>query len=197
MQLGVGARDERVQVVRDRGVDELGTCPDEIAARPAVEFAQAPGRTEVERVELPDKTLFQRVLNDYASQRLSLKAHPVSFLRPWLDQRRAVSAASLQAEAQFPSGKRVVTAGLVLVRQRPMTARGIFFVTLEDETGIANLVIWPQVFERYRAAARHGAVILVNGRVDREGEVVHVIVERLESLDERMGKLAFTARSFH
>ncbi|MEM8711175.1 MAG: error-prone DNA polymerase, partial [Planctomycetota bacterium] len=132
---------------------------------------------------LPPTTPLHEVVHDYASHSLSLKAHPVSFLREGLDRRGVVTAASLLDESVCPDKERVAVAGLVLVRQRPATAQGIVFITLEDETGIANLVVHPKTYERYRAAARHGVILLVHGKIDRAGSVVHVVSWRIESLD--------------
>ena len=88
-------------------------------------------------------------------------------------------------------------AGLVLVRQRPGTASGIVFMTLEDETGVANLIVRPHIYERYRRVARHGVVILARGTVERQGGVVHILVRRLEQVDEAMAALAARSRDFH
>ena len=91
----------------------------------------------------------------------------------------------------------MATAGVVLVRQRPQTAKGLFFMTLEDETGISNLVVPPDVFERDRAAARHATVVLAHGRVERAGSVVHVKTAKIESLDSLVGELLTVHRHFH
>ncbi|MEM6673568.1 MAG: OB-fold nucleic acid binding domain-containing protein, partial [Planctomycetota bacterium] len=120
-----------------------------------------------------------------------------SFLREMLDERGARTAAALQDEAQCPNEDRVSVAGMVLVRQRPATARGIIFITLEDETGTSNLVVHPKTFERYRAVARHGVLLLVHGKVDRAGEVVHVVVDHFESLDRAAAGMRRGSRDFH
>jgi error-prone DNA polymerase len=146
---------------------------------------------------LPEVLPFRKVMHDYASVRLSLKAHPMSFIRDELDRRRAVPAVQLQDEGMHPNGRRVAVAGIALVRQRPSTASGIVFMTLEDETGIANLILRPKIYERFRAAARHGVTILATGQVERQGEVVHVMVSRLETLDDRFRQLKATSRDFH
>ena len=86
---------------------------------------------------------------------------------------------------------------MVLVRQRPATAQGIIFITLEDETGTSNLVVHPRTFERHRAAARHGVLLLVHGRIDRSGEVVHLIADRFESLDDLTAGMRGGSRDFH
>ncbi len=145
---------------------------------------------------LPEISPLRKVAHDYASQRLSLKAHPLSFLRPRLDELGVVPASRLADEEHCRQGAPVRTAGLVLVRQRPATAKGIIFMTLEDETGTSNLLVHAEVFERYRQAARHAVVLLARGRVDRAGPVVHVIVKTLENLDGLMGRLASPSRDF-
>ena len=101
-----------------------------------------------EPVALPLMPPGEHVVSDYRSLSLSLKAHPVSFLRRELAARKIVETERL---AEMASGRRVSVAGLVLVRQRPGTASGVIFATLEDETGIANVIVWPKIFERFRA----------------------------------------------
>ncbi|MEM6673039.1 MAG: OB-fold nucleic acid binding domain-containing protein [Planctomycetota bacterium] len=96
-----------------------------------------------------------------------------------------------------PQGEIVPVAGMALVRQRPATANGIIFITIEDETGVANLVVHPKTFERHRAVARHDVLLLVRGKVDRAGEVVHVIVNQFESLDEAAAGLRQGSRDLH
>ncbi|MCB2129506.1 MAG: hypothetical protein KDE03_10620 [Rhodobacteraceae bacterium] len=88
-----------------------------------------------------------------------------------------------------PPGARVTVAGLVLVRQRPGTARGVVFVTLEDETGVANVVIWAKVFERFRRAVIAGRLLRVTGRIQREGEVIHVVADTIEDITPMLDKL--------
>jgi len=146
---------------------------------------------------LPETPMPERVLHDYASSGLSLKAHPVSFLREGLDGRGVVRAAELRDERASPSGRAVSVGGMVLCRQRPGTASGVVFLTIEDETGIANIVVWRNVFDRYRRVARLSNLLLVHGVVERQGDVIHVHARRLESLDDRMPSLAAIDRSFH
>ena len=138
-----------------------------------------------------------RIPQDYASHSLWLKAYSVSFLRQMHDERGSRTAAALQDEALCPNEERVSVAGMVLVRQRPATARGIIFITLEDETGTSNLVVHPKTYERHRAVARHGVLLLVHGKVDRAGEVVHVVVDRFESLDGAAAGMHRGSRDFH
>ncbi len=146
---------------------------------------------------LPKTGPLHEVVHDYASHSLSLKAHPVSFLRPMLERRGARTAAELLDESLSPDKERVAVAGIVLVRQRPATAQGIIFLTLEDETGTSNLVVHPKTFERYRAAARHGVMLLVRGKVDRAGSVVHVVTWSLECLDGEAAGIRRSSRDFH
>ncbi|HYO25703.1 MAG TPA: OB-fold nucleic acid binding domain-containing protein, partial [Lacipirellulaceae bacterium] len=124
---------------------------------------------------------------------LTLRAHPVSFFRAELD-RMAVTPAS--ALFKWTHGRSVKVAGLVLMRQRPGTAKGITFVTLEDETGIANLIIHARVWKRYELAARRATALLASGRLERKDRVVHVIVQRLENLESRLQQLRHHSRDF-
>ena len=119
---------------------------------------------------------------DYGTTGLSLKAHPLSFVRDVLTARGVRPAAALLDPDGAPHGTRAAVAGLVLVRQRPATASGILFVTLEDETGIANLIVRPAVYDRYRAAARHAGALVATGTVERDGVVVHLLVRALVPL---------------
>jgi error-prone DNA polymerase len=142
----------------------------------------------------------REVREDYASTGLSLKAHPMSFLRDALTRGGVTPARHLGDARRCRHGASVRVAGLVLVRQRPGTASGIVFITLEDETGVANLIVRPRIFERYRAAARMAGSLLVRGRVERSGAVVHVLVSGIESLDaagaSAMGVLGVRSRDF-
>ncbi|MEO1535853.1 MAG: error-prone DNA polymerase, partial [Planctomycetota bacterium] len=138
-----------------------------------------------------------QVVEDYAASGLSLKAHPVSFLREQLDADGVVTCAGLRGESACPQGREVLVAGLVLCRQRPGTASGVTFITLEDETGIANLIVWRDTFERYRRVGRLSRLMLAVGRVERQGLVVHVHVRELRSLDGVMPELASASRDFH
>jgi error-prone DNA polymerase len=128
-----------------------------------------------ENIALPEMTLSEHVAYDYATTSLSLKAHPVSFVREDLEKLRIVSAAQLE---NIKEGTLVKIAGLILVRQRPGTASGICFVTLEDETGTANLVVFAKLFDKYRKEILQSKLLMVEGRLQKEGEVIHVIVKR-------------------
>ncbi len=121
---------------------------------------------------LPQMALSEHVVQDYAAIALSLKAHPVSFVREKLSLLRAVSISELEI---MPDGALVKLAGLVLIRQRPGTAKGVWFVTLEDESGVANLVVFKHVTEKYKQAILQARLLMVEGKLQREGTVTHVI----------------------
>ena len=144
--------------------------------RPVKLFAgQPPADAKGENVSLPVMSTSEHVVNDYAATSLSLKAHPVSFIREKLDQLHIVSTKEL---AEMKDGDLVKVAGLVLVRQRPGTAAGICFMTIEDETGFANAVIWESLFEKFRKEIIQSRLIMVEGKLQIEQEVIHVIVKR-------------------
>jgi len=146
---------------------------------------------------LPRIPLFHQVGSDYRHTGLSLKAHPISFIRDDLDAQRVTRSADLKDESRFPNGSRATIAGVAICRQRPGTASGIVFITLEDETGIANLVVWPKTYEKFRRAARHGVTLLVRGRVERKHDVIHVIAHHIDTLDHHMVALNARSRDFH
>ena len=116
---------------------------------------------------------------DYTTTSLTLRQHPISFFRSRLDELGVTPARKL---VTLPHGTQVKTAGLVLMRQRPATANGITFVTLEDETGVANLIVQVKVWQRNELAARRAASLLVTGRLERKDRVVHILATRLEDL---------------
>ncbi len=130
-------------------------------------------------VTLQAMTTGRQVVEDYRSTGLSLRRHPVSFLRADLAARRIVRCADL---ATIRDGKRLEVAGIILVQQRPGSARGVLFVTIEDETGHANLILWPSVFEAQRRLVLSASMIACRGKLQKEGEVIHVIAERLTDL---------------
>jgi len=145
---------------------------------------------------LPCVSDAEQVLHDYGAVGLSLKAHPVSFLRPRLDRLGVIPSVRMRNERAFPSKRKVTVAGLVLCRQRPSTASGVTFITLEDETGIVNLIVWRDVFERYRKPARLSTILLAQGVVERAGEVIHVHAHHLEQFDHHMPSLISMSRDF-
>ena len=125
----------------------------------------------------------REVVEDYRSLGLSLRRHPVAFLRADLAAMGVVPAAALD---QVRDGARVSVAGIVLVRQKPGSAKGVMFITVEDETGIANLIVWPSVFERQRRLVLTASMIACHGRLQRAGSVIHVVAERLEDLSDML-----------
>jgi error-prone DNA polymerase len=137
--------------------------------RPQVQDLEPP-------VRLPKLTLGEQVVDDYSTISMSLRAHPLQLLRPMMTERYMKTTKALQ-EAR--SNDRMSIAGIVLIRQRPGTASGVVFVTLEDEFGIANLVVWPSVFETYRKVVMGARMLAAKGRVQREGLVIHLVVEQL------------------
>ena len=121
----------------------------------------------------------REVVEDYAALGFTLRRHPAGFLRADLAAQQIASCAAAMGARD---GRWISTAGLVLVRQRPGSASGVIFITIEDETGIANLVVWPKIFERYRRIVLTARMIAVKGRIQREGEVVHLIAQELHDL---------------
>jgi len=131
-------------------------------------------------VSLQPLTEGREVVEDYRSIQLSLRAHPVSFLREELTAMKIVTCADLPKQR---NGLNLEVAGIVLVRQRPGSAKGVLFVTIEDETGVANAILWPDKFETYRRQIMSASMIAVRGRLQIEGEIVHVIADRITNLD--------------
>ncbi len=151
------------------------------AARMGDLFDEAP-------VALPTMTLGEHVVEDYAAIGLSLKAHPCSFFRAELGARGVITSDEHRDESL--KDRRVSVAGLVLVRQRPGTAKGVIFLTLEDETGIVNAVVWPDVFEANRRVVMNAQLLLVHGKIQREGIVIHVVAEEFVDLSAWLPRLA-------
>jgi len=137
--------------------------------------------------DLPSMMLGEHIVEDYRTLGLSLKAHPVALLRDDLAKRGIIRAEQLK---DIRSGQRVRVAGLVLVRQRPGTAAGVIFATLEDETWISNIIVWPKVFEQFRPQILGGRLIAVEGPVQSESGVVHVIAERVHDYTPLLAKLS-------
>jgi error-prone DNA polymerase len=136
----------------------------------------------------------EQVAADYRSIGLSLKAHPMSLVRPDLDKLQVLPASALTGADEK---KPVRVAGLVLVRQQPSTSNGTIFITLEDETGIVNLVVWKKVWQRYRPLVRGATALLVQGKLQRASGVIHVIPGTLEDLSQSLRGLYVRSRDFH
>jgi error-prone DNA polymerase len=140
---------------------------------------------EIDEPEVPLRpmTAGSEVVQDYRNVGLTLRCHPLTFLRDDLKARKIVTCAEAMATRD---GRWCEAAGLVLVRQRPGSAKGVMFITLEDESGIANLVVWTQIFERFRRAVMASSMMAVKGRVQREGEVVHLVAHRILDLSAEL-----------
>jgi error-prone DNA polymerase len=136
-------------------------------------------------VALPAMPLCEHVVEDYVTTGLSLKAHPIRFFRERLGALGAIRNGELRDEA-LPSDTTVTVAGLVLVRQRPGTSKGVVFMTLEDETDIANVIVWPKVFERHRRTVMTSRFLAVRGRLQRAGLVIHVVAENFIDLSAQL-----------
>jgi error-prone DNA polymerase len=139
-------------------------------------------------VSLPPMALSEHVVEDYVATGLSLKEHPVTFFRERLRELGAISNADHRKE-DLPQNLRVTVAGLVLMRQMPGPAKGIVFMTIEDETDIANVIVWPQIFAKNRRIVMTARFLAVRGRLQREGLVVHVIAESFIDLSPSLGEL--------
>ncbi len=138
------------------------------------------------QVELPFMSQPQHVAEDYRTTSLSLKDHPVRFFREELARQKVVPCSALKT---VRDRRRLAVGGLVLVRQRPGTAKGVVFMTLEDETGIANIVVWRDAFEANRRLVMTSAFLIVHGQVQKEGEVIHVVAEGFTDLSGRLSEL--------
>jgi len=144
--------------------------------RPIALFeGQASESTMEGQIELPLLTKSQHVVADYARTSLSIKAHPVSFLRGKLDLLHVVPTAKL---GLIKNDMPVKVCGLITVRQRPGTSKGVLFITIEDDTGFSNIVVWSNVFEKYRKEILRAKLLMVAGKIQVEGEVIHVIAQR-------------------
>jgi error-prone DNA polymerase len=163
-----------------RGLDRVGDKD----ALPL--FAREGAEDREPDAALPPLRLGEHVVEDYRRLTLSLKAHPVGFLRAGLARRQILRSADLEGVGD---GRRVAVAGLVLVRQRPGSAHGTVFLTLEDETGSANVIIWPKVFETNRSAVIASRLLWVRGVVQKAAGVIHVVADRLEDLSAELNAL--------
>ena len=172
---GRGLRQEKLQGHRQPPTDPSPQPPPTRGGGEMGPFTREPP------VILPRMTTGHRVVEDYRATGLSLHHHPVSFLRSDLSAQRIVRCADL---ATIRDGRRVSVAGIVLVRQRPGSARGVLFMTIEDETGHANLILWPSVFERQRRLVLSASMVACRGKLQKEGEVIHVIADELTDLSD-------------
>ena len=132
--------------------------------------------------DLPQMTLGEQVIDDYLSLRLSLRAHPMEIIRPHLP--------GLTAHCDLArAANRVSVCGLVITRQRPGTASGVIFITLEDETGVCNVVVWRKVYEQFRRIVIGGRLLKITGRLQREQGIIHLIAETVEDYSPNLALL--------
>lgn len=183
------AQDRRQGLWKVKGLGEaplpLFAAADEREGKFSPEGREAP-------VALQPMTEGREVVEDYRSLQLSLRNHPLSFLRSQLEAMRIVRCADLRS---IRDGCNVEVAGVILVRQRPGSAKGVLFVTIEDETGVANGILWPNRFEVYRRQVMSASMIALRGRLQKEGEVIHIICDRITDHDDMLrsiGRQAFS-----
>jgi error-prone DNA polymerase len=170
-------------------VKGLGEAPLPLfAAADAREARFSPEGLEPE-THLRPMTEGREVVEDYRTLQLSLRAHPLSFLRDELDAMGIVRCADL---LHIRDGRNIEVAGVILVRQRPGSAKGVLFVTIEDETGIANGILWPDRFDIYRRPVMSASMIAMRGRLQKEGEVIHIICDRIIDHDAMLRTIAQT-----
>ena len=144
---------------------------------PLFAFAEARDQGAEDAVTLPEMPLSEHVVNDYQTLKLSLKAHPLNFLRTLCNGERVIDNARLKSAK---SGAYVSVAGVVLIRQRPGSAKGVVFLTLEDEFSVCIVVVWPKILDTHRAIVMGARLMLVRGRVQRAGDIIHVVANRIE-----------------
>ena len=178
--------------VRSMGVDRRGALWQAQALADAPDLpifahAEAEPQGPDPETRLPAMARAEHVVADYQTLRLSLKAHPMRFFR------RSLAAQGFVCTADLPRlghGPAVSLAGLVLIRQKPGSAKGTCFITLEDEAGVANLVVWPKMFAAFRPVIMSARLMVVHGRVQSDGRVIHVVAERLEDRSDRLARLS-------
>jgi error-prone DNA polymerase len=164
-----------------------------LGGKPLPLFAAAEARANEPEVALTPMTEGREVVEDYRAVQLSLRAHPVAFLRDQLEERGILPAAALRG---LKDGRKVSVAGIVLVRQRPGKGN-VTFITMEDETGIANALAWERIFQAHRRVILSSAMIVVHGQLQKEGQVIHIVSERIEDLTPllaRVGEMRFPHR---
>jgi error-prone DNA polymerase len=176
--------------VRSMTLDRRQALWDARALRDAPDlplFAQGRDEGKEIRFDLPQMPVCEQVVADYQTTRLSLKAHPMSFLRRSMQKQGYITTRSLD---DLRNGQRIKLAGIVLIRQRPGSAKGVCFITLEDELGVANLVVWPKVMEAYRKVIMRARVIDVEGIVQRSEDVIHVVANHLTDRSDALERLS-------
>ncbi|MGR3650641.1 MAG: error-prone DNA polymerase [Roseovarius sp.] len=193
-RLGVGSlrRLAAADAMRSLGLDRRAALWQVQALRdapalPIFEHVEAVTDGPEPEVALPAMRKAEHVVVDYQTLRLSLKAHPMHFYRASLRKQGFKSSSDL---SRLHLGAKVLLAGLVLVRQKPGSAKGVCFITLEDETGVANLVIWPNMFKAYRPVIMSARLLKIEGRMQTDGHVIHVVVDHLEDHSHRLDDLS-------
>ncbi len=172
-----------------RGLDvKTALCRD-----PLFESAEHTDLRPEPQARLPLMLPGEEVIEDYRHLSLSLKAHPVSFLR---EEFRSMGITRSVDLLNVRNGKRVTIGGIVLVRQRPGSAKGVIFITLEDETGVANAIIWPKLFEKYRSVVMGARLVKIRGRLQSQSGVIHTVVEHIEDMTPMLGLLQKEAGHF-
>jgi len=179
--LGLSRRDALWTVRGLKGAEGAGNLP-LFAASPAGAPLPEPD------APLPAMPAGEEIIHDYKALTLSLKGHPMAFLRAPLEAQRTVTCGAVRDD--IPNGRVVALAGLVLVRQRPGTAKGVIFLTLEDETGQANVIVWEKVFDAYRRTVLGARVLRVTGTIQRESGVTHLVARHFEDLTAMLGRLS-------
>ena len=157
-----------------------------LPSEPLPLFANAGEQRAEPAVQLPLADIGEQVAEDYRRQRLTLRRHPMALLRSRFASAGVVPNARL---SDLPADRTVSVAGLVLVRQRPGSAKGVIFTTLEDETGIANIIVWPKVFEAFRPIVMRARLLRARGKLQREGLVIHVVADQVEDCTHMLGDL--------
>jgi error-prone DNA polymerase len=187
--VGVNACRPSLKLARREALWAIKALRDEplpLFAAASAREAKAVPEAQEPTVALRPMTAGGEVVEDYRHVGLTLRNHPVSFLREDLRLQRILTCAEAM---QARDGRWLQTAGLVLVRQMPGSAKGVMFITIEDETGIANLVIWPKLFEKQRRVILAARMMAAHGRIQREGEVVHLVAQHLTDLSPALASI--------
>ncbi|PTR01660.1 error-prone DNA polymerase [Mucilaginibacter yixingensis] len=165
-----------------------------LADVPIAIFKDQPSETQLEgQISLPFMAPSEHVVEDIASTSLSLKAHPVSFLRYELNQLKVTPTGHI---AEMQDGTPVKLAGMITVRQRPGTAKGVLFITIKDETSFANLVVWQKVFDQYKREILQAKLLMVEGKLQKEGDVIHVVVHKCYNMNNMLSQLTARQHEF-
>jgi len=185
--LGRAGDQDDLPLFREQRTENGGQIRENVLAESSSVVRRLSSVVREPEVALPPMPLGEEVVNDYRHLQLTLRKHPAAFLRPDLDRRGIIVNEELRRR---PSGERVTVSGLIIIRQRPGTAKGVLFMTLEDETAVANVIIWPKTFERWRPVVLGARYVAVAGPMQAESGVIHVVAERIDDLTPLLGRLA-------